>query len=89
MLGITQSIVPSDSHRQRSPSAIYIGEPHPEHHPVPHQDTRLSTERGRTIPEKITDSSSKLYALAQKNGICFADLCVYALTVAAHKNSKD
>ncbi|CAI27783.1 hypothetical protein EHRUM1_03190 [Ehrlichia ruminantium] len=89
MPGVKKFIVPCNFNGQNSPFAIYIGEPKPENHPIQHQDNWLAKERGGNIPEKIKDSLSKLYALAQKNGICFADLCVYALTVATHKNNKN
>lgn len=76
MPGIKKFIVPCDFNGQSSPFAIYIGEPKPENHPVQHQDNWLSKERGGTIPEKIKDSLSKLYALAQKWYLFCRSMCI-------------
>ncbi|MEH0831463.1 DUF2610 domain-containing protein [Anaplasma bovis] len=67
--------------------AIYVGEPKPDSHPVQHQNSWLSKERGGIIPEKVRNSLEKLHDLSKKNGICFADLCVYALNVVQNKKN--
>ncbi|ACZ49356.1 hypothetical protein ACIS_00818 [Anaplasma centrale str. Israel] len=83
MTGIKKFIIQCEFGGKLAPFAIYIGEPRPDSHPVQHQNTWLSKERGGSVPEKVRNSLEKLHDLAKKNGICFADLCVYALSVAA------
>ncbi|MCU7611477.1 DUF2610 domain-containing protein [Anaplasma capra] len=88
MTNIKKFIVPCEFGGKIAPFAIYIGEPRPDAHPVQHQNTWLSKERGGSVPEKVKNSLEKLHKLAKKNGICFADLCAYALSVAS-SNKKD
>lgn len=85
---IKKFTIPCDFGNQSAPFSIYIGEPKPDVHPIYHQDSWLSKERGGSIPTKIKDSLAKLYDLAQKNGVSFSDLCVYAITVSKHDNTK-
>jgi hypothetical protein len=74
--------VPCDFNGQKSPFTIYIGEPEANHHPLQFQANWLSKERGGSIPPEVMDSVAKLKALADKNGVSFEDLCVYALGTA-------
>ncbi|WP_339045617.1 DUF2610 domain-containing protein [Candidatus Mesenet endosymbiont of Agriotes lineatus] len=85
---IKKFTVPCDFGNQSVPFSIYIGEPKPDVHPIYHQDSWLARERGGNIPTKIKNSLEKLYDLAQKNGVLFSDLCVYAITVSKHDNTK-
>ncbi|MGN7678298.1 MAG: DUF2610 domain-containing protein [Anaplasma sp.] len=86
---VKKFIIPCEFGNKVSPFAIYIGEPRPDAHPVQHQNTWLSKERGGSIPEKVKNSLEQLHELAKKNGICFPDLCVYALGVAERNKQKD
>ena len=72
--------IPCDFNGQRSPFTIYIGDPN--HHPLNFQSNWLSKERGGSIPGEVMDSVAKLKSLADKNGVSFEDLCVYALGAA-------
>lgn len=74
--------VPCDFGGQKSPFDVYIGLPKPGNHPLHHQAHWLATERGGTIPADIMESFSKLLDLAEKNNVCFEELCVYALETA-------
>ena len=74
--------IPCDFNGQRSPLTIYIGDPDPNHHPLNFQSNWLSKERGGSIPGEVMDSVAKLKSLADKNGVSFEDLCVYALGAA-------
>lgn len=74
--------IPCDFNGQKSPFTIYIGDPEPNHHPLNFQSNWLSKERGGSIPGEVMDSVAKLKSLADKNGVSFEDLCVYALGTA-------
>lgn len=74
--------VPCNFGGVQSPFTIYIGAPEDSHHPLHFQADWLSKERGGSIPQEVMDSVSKLKALADKNGVSFEDLCVYALGAA-------
>ncbi|MDD9361562.1 MAG: DUF2610 domain-containing protein [Anaplasma sp.] len=42
------------------------------------------------MPERVINSLERLHKLARENGICFAELCVYALKVATtHDNNAE
>lgn len=71
--------VPCDFGGQKSPFHIYVGTPHPRNHPLQHQASWLSSERGGQIPQEVMDSFEKLWKIAQENNVSFEDLCVYAL----------
>ena len=71
-----------DFNGQMAPFAIYIGRPEPKHHPLHFQADWLSKERGGTIPPDVMNSIAKLKELAERNGVSFEELCVYALGVA-------
>ncbi|EOA62109.1 DUF2610 domain-containing protein [Anaplasma phagocytophilum] len=79
---VKKFIIPCEFGGKTSPFAVYIGEPKPDVHPVQHQNTWLSKERGGQVPERVINSLERLHKLARENGICFAELCVYALKVA-------
>lgn len=80
--------VPCNFGGVQSPFTIYIGAPEDSHHPLHFQADWLSKERGGSIPQEVMDSVSKLKALADKNGVSFEDLCVYALG-AAQQDEED
>lgn len=63
----------------QAPFSIYIGDPHPEHHPLHFQAEWLASNRGGTIPGDVMDSVERLYKLSKKNKVSFEELCVYAL----------
>ncbi|QXK92054.1 DUF2610 domain-containing protein [Neoehrlichia mikurensis] len=87
MPGIKKFMIPCEFGGQTSQFTIYIGEPKVELHPIHHQSHWLAKERGGNIPEKIINSLERLYELSKKNGICFADLCVYALKIVKKSNT--
>lgn len=64
------------------PVALYIGDPHPDQHPLNFQNNWLSSVKGGQIPSDIMDSIAKIRDLAIKNNIVFEDLCYYAINVA-------
>ncbi|WP_333023356.1 DUF2610 domain-containing protein [Wolbachia endosymbiont of Pentidionis agamae] len=72
---------------QSLPFVIYIGEPKIDMHPIYHQDSWLSKERGGNIPTKIRKSLDQLYKLSKENNVSFPDLCAYAITVVSSSNS--
>lgn len=79
--------VPCDFGGRKAPFDVYIGMPKPGNHPLQNQAWWLSAERGGTIPAEVMESFGKLLELAEKNGVSFEDLCVYALE-AANKNKE-
>lgn len=74
--------IPCDFGGQKHPFHVYIGEPHPQKHPLQNQSAWLSSERGGTIPQDVMDSFEKLFKISQENNVSFEDLCVYALGTA-------
>ncbi|MBI1328246.1 MAG: DUF2610 domain-containing protein [Alphaproteobacteria bacterium] len=65
-----------------APFDVYIGNPKPGHHPLQHQASWLSKERGGNIPPDVMESFGKLLDLANKHNVSFEDLCVHALESA-------
>jgi len=74
--------IPCDFGGKSAPFDVYIGNPKPGNHPLQNQSAWLSKERGGTIPGDVMESFAKLLDLAEKNGVSFEDLCVYALDAA-------
>lgn len=85
---IKKFTVECDFKGQSSPFAIYIGDPKSDIHPIYHQDSWLTKERGGMIPDKVKESLEKLYKLSQENGISFSELCAYAITVVNNSDNK-
>lgn len=85
---IKKFTVECDFKGQSSPFAIYIGDPKSDIHPIHHQDSWLTKERGGNIPDKVKESLEKLYKLSQENGISFSELCAYAITVVNNSDDK-
>lgn len=85
---IKKFTVQCDFKGQNAPFAIYIGDPKGDNHPIHHQDSWLSKERGGNIPNKVKESLQKLYRLSQENGVSFPELCAYAITVISHNDKK-
>lgn len=81
--------VPCDFGGQKAPFTIYIGDPEPNHHPLNFQSNWLSKERGGNIPPEVMDSISKLKEISDSNGVCFEDLCVYALGAAQQEQDQE
>lgn len=77
--------IPCDFAGKKAPFHVYIGDPKPAHHPLQHQASWLTSQRGGTIPQEVMDSFQKLYDLAEDNHVVFEDLCVYALGAATKK----
>jgi hypothetical protein len=71
--------IPCDFGGVKSPFNIYVGEPRPGKHPLQHQSSWLSRERGGTIPQEVMDSFQKLLDISTENKVSFEELCVYAL----------
>ncbi len=65
-----------------APFDVYIGNPKKGHHPLQHQASWLSKERGGSIPAEVMESFGKLLDLADKHKVSFEELCVYALNEA-------
>lgn len=72
-------MIPCDFGGRKAPFPIYVGEPKDDSHPLHHQSTWLSTERGGSIPQEVMDSFQKLHNIAKENGVSFEELCVYAM----------
>lgn len=72
--------IPCNFGGQISPFSIYVGDPESSRHPLHFQADWLSKERNGTIPQEIMDSFQKLKDLAEKNGVSFEELCVYAVS---------
>jgi hypothetical protein len=73
----------------KAPFTIYIGAPEEAHHPLHFQAAWLQSERGGVIPQEVMDSVAKLKELAEKNGVSFEELCVYALGTAQQSASEE
>lgn len=80
--------IPCDFNGVKSPFTIFIGEPESKHHPLHFQAEWLSKERGGNIPADFMETIATVKALADKNGVSFEELCVYALGVA-QQSSKE
>ena len=72
-------MIPCDFGGRKAPFPIYVGEPKPDSHPLQHQSTWLSSERGGSIPQEVMDSFEKLHKIAMENNVSFEELCVYAM----------
>ncbi|MBN9542273.1 MAG: DUF2610 domain-containing protein [Alphaproteobacteria bacterium] len=72
--------IPCNFGGQTAPFTVYIGAPEDKHHPLHFQADWLSKERGGQIPGEVMDSIAKLKEIADRNGVSFEDLCVYAIT---------
>lgn len=81
--------VPCDFNGAKSPFTIYVGAPKEDHHPIHFQSDWLSKERGGTVPAEVMDSLSQLKDIANKNGVSFEDLCVYALGAAQQDSESE
>lgn len=75
--------VPCDFNGVKYPFHVYVGEPHPQRHPLQHQAWWVSTIRGGNIPQEVMDSFERLHKIAIENNVSFEDLCVYALGTAS------
>ena len=71
--------IPCDFAGVRAPFDIYVGEPHPDKHPLRHQSSWLLRERGGNIPADVMASFEQLHNISKENGVSFEELCVYAL----------
>ncbi|WP_432994009.1 DUF2610 domain-containing protein [Dactylosporangium sp. CA-233914] len=81
--------IPCDFGGAKAPFNIYIGEPADGKHPLQHQASWLSRERGGTIPSEVMDSFQKLADIARENNVSFEELCVYALGTTSESSSGD
>lgn len=80
--------IPCNFGRKKAPFEVYIGKPLDDEHPLFYQNLWLWEERGGEIPADVMSSFKKLQALANKNGVSFEDLCVYALEAANEDKEK-
>lgn len=69
---------------QLSPTTIYIGTPKEGNSAVYFQQDWLSKEKGGRIPSNILNLLTELQEISQRNGVCLAELCAYALITANH-----
>jgi hypothetical protein len=67
----------------KAPFSFYVGRPEASRNPIQHQAEWLAKVRGGTVPEDVMTSLAKLKELADKNGVPFEDLCIYALSTAS------
>jgi len=74
--------VPCDFNGQKIPVNLYIGNPHPDYHPLHFQSNWLSLVKGGRIPQDIMESIEKLRKLSVKHNVSFEELCFYAINVA-------
>lgn len=81
--------IPCHFGTKKAPFDVYIGNPKAGTHPLHFQNEWLKKERGGEIPKEVMDSFEKLWGLAQRNGVSFEDLCVYALEAANAEKSKE
>lgn len=72
-------MIPCDFGGRKAPFPIYVGEPKADAHPLQHQSSWLSSERGGSIPQEVMDSFEKLHKIAMENNVSFEELCVYAM----------
>lgn len=72
-------MIPCDFGGRKAPFPIYVGEPKSDAHPLQHQSTWLSSERGGSIPQEVMDSFEKLHKISMDNNVSFEELCVYAM----------
>jgi hypothetical protein len=63
----------------KAPFNIYVGEPRPDKHPLQHQASWLSRERGGNVPSDVMDSLQKLLNIAKEEDVSFEELCVHEL----------
>lgn len=80
--------IPCDFAGAKHPFDVYIGDPKPGNHPLQNQAAWLSSNRGGNIPAEVMESFAKLLELADKNGVSFEDLCVYALEEANRQKAE-
>lgn len=71
--------IPCEFGSKKSPFHVYVGDPDPKNHPLMHQASWLSSERGGSIPSDIMESFEKLHKIAIENNVPFEELCVYAI----------
>jgi hypothetical protein len=71
--------VPCDFAGAKAPFSIYVGDPHPDRHPLHHQSSWLRRERGGNIPPELMESVERLRGISVENGVSFEELCVAAL----------
>lgn len=70
--------IPCDFSGKKAVIPFYIGTPSAENHPIHHQATWLSKERGGTVPEKFMHDLAEMHKIALKNGLDFQDVCAAA-----------
>ena len=80
--------VPCDFNGVKHPFHVYVGEPHPQRHPLQNQAWWLSSVRGGTIPQEVMDSFERLHKIALENNVSFEELCVYAMGTASEEEQK-
>lgn len=69
-----------DVNGQKSPFDFYVGQPDPYSHPIRAQATWFSGHRGGTVPPEVMEALNKIYELAKKNNVDFAELCYHAVS---------
>ena len=72
-VGIT---IDCDFNNQKVPVNFYIGDPHPETHPIHHQSSWINSKGGK-VPKYITDHLSEIQKISERNKIPFKDAFVY------------
>lgn len=77
-----------DMNGKEVPIDFYIGEPEPKHHPIGHQASWLSKERGIMVPHDIMDEMARLHKQAVENNIPFDEYFAYSVKYANSVASK-
>lgn len=60
---------------EKRPVDLFVGKPKKGNHPLQYQAHWLATELGGTIPGDDMSTVTKLFKLAEENGVSFEDLC--------------
>ena len=66
--------IPCDFGGQTSPVTFIVGTPEKDHHPLHHQSTWLSSERGGIIPSEVMKSFADLFELSKKSQLGFSKM---------------
>jgi len=72
---------------QPTPVDFHVGEPDDKNHPIHHQSSWLSENRGINVPPEMMESLKELHAIAKRNKVDFEELCV--LTFQHALDNKD
>ena len=81
--------IPCEFGEEKTPFALYIGEPATDSHPLYYQNRWMIEERGGRVPEEVMESFAKLHKISLENEVGFEELCMYALGQAAEEKKTE